>query len=75
MAGVLRGSAYCCGTAFADLFAEPVARAEMAQFCFDNLSAERIKVEIGQGYTLAQCVEAHRDLEAGRTIGSSVFVL
>ena len=36
---------------------------------------QRRQVEIGQRYTLDQCVEAHRDLEAGRTIGSSVFVL
>lgn len=72
---VLQGSVYFIRPAFADFFADPVERAEMAQFWFDNLSAERIKVEIGQRYTLDQCVEAHRDLEAGRTIGSSVFVL
>ena len=47
----------------------------MAKFWFDNLSAGKIKVEIGQRYSLEQCVEAHRDLESGKTIGSSVFVL
>lgn len=72
---VLQGSVYFTRPAFADYFADPAERAEMARFWFDNLSAGRIKVEIGQRYTLDQCVAAHRNLEAGRTIGSSVFVL
>ncbi len=72
---VLQGSVYFIRPAVADFFADPVERAEMAQFWFDHLSAGRIKVEIGQRYTLDQCVQAHRDLEAGKTIGSSVFVL
>lgn len=72
---VMQGSVYFIRPAFADFFADPVERAEMAQFWFDHLSAGRIKVEIGQRYTLDECVQAHRDLEAGKTIGSSVFVL
>lgn len=72
---MLQGSVYFIRPAFADFFADPAERAEMAQFWFDHLSAGRIKVEIGQRYSLDQCVEAHRDLEAGKTIGSSVFVL
>ena len=72
---VLQGSVYFIRPAFADFFADPAERAEMAQFWFDHLSAGRIKVEIGQRYTLDECVQAHRDLEAGKTIGSSVFVL
>jgi len=72
---VLQGSVYFIRPAFADFFADPAERGEMARFWFDNLSSGAIKVEIGQRYTLDQCVEAHRDLEAGKTIGSSVFVL
>lgn len=72
---VMQGSVYFIRPAFADFFADPVERAEMAGFWFDHLSAGRIKVEIGQRYTLDECVQAHRDLEAGKTIGSSVFVL
>lgn len=52
-----------------------VERAELASLWFDHLAAGRIKVEIGQRYSLGQCVEAHRDLEAGRTIGSSIFAI
>lgn len=72
---VMQGSIYFVRPAFADFFADPAERAEMAAFWFDNLSAGRIKVEIGARYTLEECVQAHRDLEAGKTIGSSVFVL
>lgn len=72
---MLQGSVYFIRPAFMDFFADPAERAEMAKFWFDHLSAGRIKVEIGQKYTLDQCVQAHRDIEAGKTIGSSVFVL
>lgn len=72
---MLQGSVYFIRPAFADFFADPAERAEMAKFWFDHLSAGQIKVEIGQRYSLDQCVAAHRDLEAGKSIGSSVFVL
>jgi NADPH:quinone reductase len=75
MQAMLQGSVYFIRPAFADFFADPAERAEMAAFWFDHLSAERVKVEIGQSYALDDCVQAHRDLEAGKSIGSSVFVL
>jgi NADPH2:quinone reductase len=70
---MLQGSVYFIRPAFADFFADPAERAEMAKFWFDHLSAGRIKVEIGQRYGLDECVQAHRDLESGKTIGSSIF--
>ncbi|WP_374528183.1 quinone oxidoreductase [Novosphingobium sp.] len=72
---MLQGSVYFIRPAFADFFADSAERAELARFWFDNLSAGRIKVEIGQRYALEECAQAHRDLEAGKTLGSSVFVL
>lgn len=72
---MLQGSVYFIRPAFMDFYADPAERAELSSFWFDHLAAGRIKVEIGQRYSLDQCVEAHRDLEAGKTIGSSVFVL
>lgn len=72
---VMQGSVYFTRPAFADYFADPVERAELAAFWFDHLSSGRVKVEIGQRYTLEDCVQAHLDLEAGISIGSSVFVL
>jgi NADPH2:quinone reductase len=35
----------------------------------------RITVEINQRYALDDAVQAHGDLESGRSVGSSVFVL
>ncbi|WP_374283348.1 quinone oxidoreductase [Novosphingobium sp.] len=72
---MLQGSVYFIRPAFADFYADPAERAELAQFWFDHLSAGRIKVEIGQRYTLDQAAQGHADLESGKTIGSSVFVL
>ncbi len=72
---MLQGSVYFTRPAFVDYFADPIERAELAALWFGHLSAGRIKVEIGQRYDLADCVEAHRALEAGQTIGSSIFVI
>jgi NADPH2:quinone reductase len=71
----LQGSVYFTRPALADYYADPAERAELSGLWFDHLSAGRIKVEIGQRYALADCVQAHSDLEAGTSIGSSVFVL
>lgn len=72
---MLQGSVYFTRPAFADYYADPVERAELADFWFSNLAAGNIKVEIGQRYDLSDCVRAHQDMEAGRTIGSSIFVI
>lgn len=72
---MLQGSVYFTRPAFADYFADPVERAELAALWFGHLAAGRIKVEIGQHYALKDCVDAHRNLEAGWTIGSSIFVI
>ncbi len=72
---MLQGSIYFTRPAFADYFADPQERAELSQLWFGHLASGRVKVEIGQRYALEECVEAHRNLEAGKTIGSSIFVL
>lgn len=72
---MMQGSVYFIRPAFVDFFADPAERAELSSFWFDHLSAGRVKVTIGQRYTLDQCAEAHRELESGRTIGSSIFVM
>ncbi len=35
----------------------------------------RIRIEINQRYALEEAVQAHRDLEARRTTGSSIFIV
>ena len=72
---MLQGSVYFIRPAFADFYADPAERAELAGFWFDHLAAGRIKVEIGQRYTLDQAAQGHADLESGKTIGSSIFTL
>jgi NADPH2:quinone reductase len=41
---------------------------------FDLVKRGVLKVHIGQRYALADALKAHQDLEAGRTVGSSVLV-
>lgn len=72
---MLQGSVYFTRPAFADYYVDPAERAELSSLWFGHLAAGRIQVEIGQRYALDDCVAAHRDLEAGKTIGSSIFAL
>lgn len=71
----MQGSVYFTRPALADYYADPTERAELSAQWFEHLASGRIKVEIGQRYALEDCVQAHRDLEAGKSIGSSVFVI
>jgi NADPH2:quinone reductase len=41
---------------------------------FDLVKRDALKVQIGRRYTFAEAVQAHADLEAGRTVGSSILV-
>lgn len=72
---LMQGSVYFTRPGFADYYADPAERAELSDLWFGHLAAGRVKVEIGQRYALDDCVAAHRELEAGQTIGSSIFVL
>ena len=45
-----------------------------AKALFDLIAEGALKVRVNQRYPLADAVEAHRDLESGRTIGSSVIL-
>lgn len=47
---------------------------ESAGAFFDVVARGAVKVEIGQRYPLAQAAEAHRDLEARRTSGSTILL-
>ncbi|MFI6658938.1 quinone oxidoreductase family protein [Streptomyces sp. NPDC050523] len=71
----LQGSVFVTRPALADYIADPGERAALAGELFQHVAAGRIKIEINQRYALEDAEQAHRDLEAGRTTGSSVFVL
>lgn len=69
----VKGSLFVTRPALADYIADPAERAELAGELFGHVAAGRIKIEINQHYALEEAVQAHRDLESGISIGSSVF--
>ena len=71
----VKGSLYVTRPALADYIADPAERAELAGELFDHVGSGRINIEINQRYALDDAVQAHQDLESGRSIGSSVFEL
>ena len=71
----IQGSVYFTRPALADYIADPAERAELSEALFDHVAAGRIRININQRYELADAVQAHRDLEAGKTTGSSIFVI
>jgi NADPH:quinone reductase len=71
----VKGSLFVTRPALADYIADPAERAALAGELFDHVGSGRITVEINQRYALDDAVQAHRDLESGRTVGSSVFSL
>ena len=71
----MKGSLYLTRPALADYIADPVEKAELAGEVFGHVAAGRIRIEINQRYELADVRQAHTDLEARKTTGSSVFVL
>jgi NADPH2:quinone reductase len=71
----VKGSLYVTRPALADYIADPAERAELAGELFDHVGSGRISIEINQRYALEDAVQAHRDLESGRSVGSSVFDL
>jgi NADPH:quinone reductase len=71
----VKGSLFVTRPALADYIADPAERAALAGELFDHVGSGRIAVEINQRYALEDAVTAHRDLESGRSVGSSVFSL
>jgi NADPH:quinone reductase len=71
----MKGSLYVTRPALADYIADPVEKAALAEEIFGHVAAGRIRIEINQRYELQDAVQAHRDIEARRTTGSSVFTL
>lgn len=70
-----KGSLYLTRPGLADYIADPVEKAELVDELFGHVAAGRIRIEINQRYDLQHAVQAHRDLEARKTTGSSIFVM
>ena len=71
----IQGSVYFTRPALADYIADPAEREELSNALFDHVAAGRIRINVNQRYALEDAVQAHRDLEAGKTTGSSIFVV
>jgi NADPH2:quinone reductase len=71
----LKGSVYVTRPALADYIADPAEKSALAWELFGHVAAGRIRIEINQRYRLEDAAQAHRDLEARKTTGSSIFVV
>jgi NADPH:quinone reductase len=71
----MKGSLYVTRPALADYIADPAEKAALAEEIFGHVAAGRIKIEINQRYALQDAVQAHHDIEARKTTGSSVFTI
>jgi NADPH2:quinone reductase len=71
----LKGSLFVTRPALADYIADPAEKTALAEELFGHVAAGRIRIEINQRYRLQDAADAHRDLEARKTTGSSIFVI
>jgi NADPH2:quinone reductase len=46
-----------------------------AQDLFSVVDSGAVKIEVRQSYPLSEAVQAHRDLEARKTTGSTIFTV
>lgn len=69
-----KGSLYATRPTLFDYYAEAADFAHGTARFLDMLAPGRLKVEIGQRYALRDAAQAHRDLEARQTTGSTVML-
>ncbi len=69
-----KGSLYVTRTTLFTHIATREATQAMADELFDVVASGKVKIHIEQRYPLADVVQAHRDLEARKTVGSSVLI-
>jgi NADPH:quinone reductase len=71
----MKGSLFLTRPALADYIADPIEKMLLSNEMFAHVAHGRIKVDINQHYSLENAAAAHRELQARKTIGSSIFVL
>jgi NADPH2:quinone reductase len=70
-----KGSIYVTRQTLFTHIATREATQEMADELFDVVASGQVKIRIGQRYMLEDAQQAHRDLEARKTTGSTIFTL
>ena len=68
------GSLYLTRPLLDDFIATPGEMAACTGRVFGMMQSGNVKIHIGQTYALADVTQAHRDLQARRTIGSTVLL-
>jgi NADPH:quinone reductase-like Zn-dependent oxidoreductase len=72
---VIKGSLFVTRPALADYITPRPELEALSGELFDHVANGRIKIEINQRYSLSDAAEAHHDLQARKTTGSSIFVI
>ncbi len=68
------GSLYITRPTLATYIAKQADLEAMAKELFDNVLSGNVKIDISQRYQLKDAAQAHRDLEARKTTGSSILL-
>ena len=68
------GSLYVTRPSLVTYTAKPADLAAMAAELFDAVTSGKVRIDIHQRYQLKDAAQAHRDLEARRTTGSSILL-
>lgn len=69
-----KGSLFVTRPRLVTYTAEPADLQATAADLFDALASGKVKAEISQAFALKDVAEAHRALEAGKTVGSSILL-
>ena len=69
-----KGSLYLTRPSLVDYLRDPLEKAEGAKALFDRIASGEIRIDIGRRYPLQDARQAHEDLEARRTQGSTILI-
>jgi len=68
-----KGSLFVTRPTLFDYYADPAERQAGVDYVFDMIRQEVIGANIGQTYPLEEAAQAHRDIEAGKTVGATIL--
>ena len=68
-----KGSLFVTRPTLFDYYSDPAERQAGADYVFDMFRQGVIGANIGQTYALEDAAQAHRDLEAGKTVGATIL--
>lgn len=69
-----RGSLFVTRPGVYDYYADPAEARAGAAHLWDMVGSGKLRISIGQTYPLVEAAQAHRDLEARRTTGSTLLL-